>query len=64
MLKSILFGLSSLNSKKPPSNVTEGKVWGNTFVTPGAIAFMAVLVSPIAIFFIVQYHFKLPGDIP
>ena len=47
MLKSILFGLSSLNSKKPPSNVTEGKVWGNTFVTPGAIAFMAVLVSPI-----------------
>jgi hypothetical protein len=45
MLKSILFGPSSLNSRKPPSSITQGKVWGTTFVTPGAIAFMAVLVS-------------------
>jgi hypothetical protein len=45
MLKSILFGPSSLNSKKQPSRVTQGKVWGTKFVTPGAIAFMAILVS-------------------
>jgi hypothetical protein len=48
-LKSILFGPTSLNSKKPPSPVMQGKVWGTTFVTPGAIAFMAVLVGQIVL---------------
>jgi hypothetical protein len=46
MLKSILFGPGSLSSKKPPSRVTQGKVWGITCVTPGAIALMGILVSP------------------
>jgi len=46
MLKSILFGPASLSSNKPPSRITQGKVWGTTYVTPGAIALMAVLVSP------------------
>ncbi|KAF8961519.1 hypothetical protein BDZ97DRAFT_1921203 [Flammula alnicola] len=43
MLKSILFGPTSLSSDKPPSRITQGRVWGTTFVTPGAIAHMAVL---------------------
>ena len=47
MLKSILFGPSSLNYKKPPSPATQGKIWGVKRITPGAIAFMAVLVSQI-----------------
>jgi hypothetical protein len=46
MLKSILFGPGSLSSKKSPSRITQGKVWGITRVSPGAIALMAVLVSP------------------
>ncbi|KAF8954723.1 hypothetical protein BDZ97DRAFT_1623863, partial [Flammula alnicola] len=43
MLKSILFGPTSLTSKKPPSSITQGRVWGLTFTTPGAIALMATL---------------------
>jgi hypothetical protein len=49
MLKSILFGPASLSSKKPPSRITQGKVWGITFVTPGAIALMAVIGSFVSI---------------
>ena len=49
MLKSVLFGPSSLNFSKPPSPVTQGKVWGTTRVMPGAIGFMAVLVGPIVL---------------
>lgn len=44
MLKSILFGPGSLASTKTPSRTTQGRVWGLTFTTPGAIAHMAILV--------------------
>lgn len=44
MLKTILFGGTSISSNKPPVPKTQGKVWQVTSVTPGAIAFMAVLV--------------------
>jgi hypothetical protein len=46
MLKTILFGGTSISSNKPPALKTQGKVWQVTAVTPGAIAFVAVLVSP------------------
>lgn len=46
-MKSILFGPTSLSSKKPPLPITQGKVWGTTFVTPGAIALTAILVSSV-----------------
>lgn len=59
MLKSILFGPSSLNSRKQPSPVTQGKVWGLTFVTPGAIAFMAVLVSQIVLLLFPLFNITL-----
>lgn len=46
MLKTILFGGTSISSNKPPVSKTQGKVWQVTSVTPGAIAFVAVLVCP------------------
>ena len=46
MLKTILFGATSISSNKPPAPKTQDKVWQVTAVTPGAIAFVAVLVSP------------------
>ncbi|KAH9476949.1 hypothetical protein JR316_0010865 [Psilocybe cubensis] len=42
MLKTVLFGPSSLNSKKKPSGRTQGRMWGLSVVTPGSIALMAV----------------------
>ncbi|KAF8162343.1 hypothetical protein BJ912DRAFT_935489 [Pholiota molesta] len=42
MLKSILFGTSSITSDKIASN-SQGTAWGVKFVTPGAIALMAIL---------------------
>lgn len=47
MLRTILFGPSSLNSekKKPNSPKTAGTMWGVSGVTPGAIAGVSVLVS-------------------
>lgn len=50
MLKTVLFGGSSISSNKPPAPKTQGKVWQVTAVTPGAIAFMAVLVSLLTIY--------------
>ena len=44
MLKTVFFGGSSLSSNKPPAPKTQGKVWQVTIVTPGAIAFMVILV--------------------
>jgi hypothetical protein len=44
MLKTILFGATSISSNKPPAPKTQGKVWQVTVVTPGAIAFVSVLV--------------------
>jgi len=44
MLKTVLFGGASISSDKPPAPKTQGRVWQVTAVTPGAIAFMAVLV--------------------
>ena len=44
MLKTILFGSTSISSNKQPVPKTQGRVWQVTAVTPGAIAFMAVLV--------------------
>ena len=44
MLKTILFGATSISSSKPPAPKTQGKVWQITTVTPGAIALVAVLV--------------------
>ena len=46
MLKTILFGATSISNNKPPLLKTQGKVWQVTAVTPGAIAFVAVLVCP------------------
>ena len=46
MLKTILFGGTSISSNKQPAPKTQGKVWQVTVVTPGAIAFVAVLVRP------------------
>ena len=47
MLRTILFGPGSLKpgGKKPNSPRTCGKLWGVTGVTPGAIAFISVLIS-------------------
>jgi len=47
MLRTILFGPGSLKpgGKKPNSPRTCGKLWAVTGVTPGAIAFVSVLVS-------------------
>lgn len=47
MLRTILFGPGSLKpgGKKPNSPRTCGKLWGVAGVTPGAIAFVSVLVS-------------------
>jgi hypothetical protein len=50
MLKTILFGGTSISSNKPPVPKTQGRVWQVTAVTPGAIAFVAVLVCPITIY--------------
>jgi hypothetical protein len=47
MLRSILFGSSSLSGTKGPSTATVGHLWGVKYVTPGAIAFVSVLVSPL-----------------
>jgi hypothetical protein len=46
MLKTILFGGTSISSNKQPAPKTQGKVWQVAAVTPGAIAFVSVLVSP------------------
>jgi hypothetical protein len=53
MLKTIYFGGTSISSNKPPVPKTQGKVWKVTTVTPGVVAFMAVLVCP---------HIYLPDD--
>lgn len=45
MLKSILFGPSSLGTGKYSGPKPQGIVWGVNSVTPGSIAFVAVLVS-------------------
>lgn len=45
MLRSILFGSSSLTATKAPSTATVGHLWGVKHVTPGAVAFVSVLVS-------------------
>jgi len=47
MLRSILFGSSSLSATRAPSTATVGHLWGVKFVTPGAIAFVSVLVYPL-----------------
>ena len=44
MLKTILFGATSISNNKPPVPKTQGKVWQVSAVTPGAIACVAVLV--------------------
>lgn len=46
MLRSILFGPVSLE-KKPENSCTYATLWNVTAVTPGAIAFVAVLVSQV-----------------
>lgn len=47
MLRSIFFGPSSLNNegKKPNAPKTNGKLWGISQVTPGAIVAVSVFVS-------------------
>ena len=47
MLRSILFGSMSLSGTKKPSTSTVGYLWGVKHVTPGAIAFVSVLVCPL-----------------
>jgi len=49
MLKTVLFGGTSISSNKMPAPKTQGRVWQVQKVTPGAIAFMAVLVSLLVI---------------
>jgi hypothetical protein len=44
MLKTVLFGGFSISGNKPPAPKTQGRLWQVTAITPGAIAFMAVLV--------------------
>jgi len=44
MLCSILFGASSLSATKALSTDTVSHLWGVKFVTPGAIAFVSILV--------------------
>ena len=46
MLKTILFGATSISNGRPPALKTQGRVWQVTAVTPGAIALVAVLVCP------------------
>lgn len=43
MLRSILFGASSLSASRRPSTSTVGHLWGINTVTPGAVAFVAVV---------------------
>jgi hypothetical protein len=65
MLRSILFGPSSLNDsgKKANSPKTNGKLWGITQVTPGAIASVSVFVSIIASYCLMLIHLLL-GYLP
>ena len=54
MLRTILFGPRSLDNRKP-SKSTVAYLWGVKSVTPGSIAFVAVLVS--RLYYLLYYLF-------